>query len=163
MMAPKRSRAPGLQPEALSRWTPAVSTRCSWLALRASLSSSRSETDGRQVVPAMAFTIASGYTLLPGNVVEPMHDPVHRHGTLHPGLHLHLRQTALSWPLPTNVLGDGAGLGGHGLLADKRTDLGVGLFRSLEILDQLQLLRIVTPLRVAHESAFGVFDTRGDT
>jgi len=39
-----------MQPEALSRWTPAVSTRCSWLASGASLSSSRLETDGRQVV-----------------------------------------------------------------------------------------------------------------
>lgn len=38
-----------MQPEALSRWTPAVSTRCSWLALGASLSSSRSETDARHV------------------------------------------------------------------------------------------------------------------
>jgi hypothetical protein len=39
-----------MQPEALSRWTPAVSTRCSWLVAWASLSSSQSESDGRQVV-----------------------------------------------------------------------------------------------------------------
>jgi hypothetical protein len=39
-----------MQPEALSRWTPAVSTRCSRLAPRATLSSSQSESNGRQVV-----------------------------------------------------------------------------------------------------------------
>ena len=63
----QKNEGPGYPPETLSRWTPAVSTRCSELASRASLSSPRSETDGRQVAasPRAVRTLPSPVRDLP--------------------------------------------------------------------------------------------------
>src|SRR5204863_3750974 len=63
----KKNEGPGYPPETLSRWTPAVSTRCSELASRASLSSPRSETDGRQVAASPRAVDGAGSSPAPSS------------------------------------------------------------------------------------------------